>query len=347
MVGNYLSYQSATAVEENPMQGKYISLEQYMNFVSGYGEKASINLTRQFCFSSLSDNVQRVGMEFLYLHGYYSDLKKLIVRNKQSVNPINRKWGEVYQLFMDRKENIRPANEILKEIDMIKTNLPDLTCLIRFLKIYLHFDLMQFERFGFYLDKQSELIGEIEDSLLSSFFQLRYDEAHFMYYWRRNQVILARKYAFKALNTRLCHERKANIHVNLGLSYLFENYFSCIHHLEEAKKIGVQYDLKHIVHAVEQHNLPFVSAHFGYVQGVTTNDPSEQAHLSIAEGNMDKAREILNNLSLESPFRKYYKGLACEDRALLLRSYNEFIIQRSDYFFSRLPLKALKEKFDL
>ncbi|SDK14718.1 AimR family lysis-lysogeny pheromone receptor [Sediminibacillus albus] len=326
----------------DPMLHKHLTIEDYMNMISrDYPEEKVVFLTKQFCLTSESDYVKRTGLEFLYMNGYYQELDDLILINKQSLNSINRKWAYLYDLLVLRKKGTIPEHALLEEINQIKTNLAELNCIVGFMKIYLYYDLNEFEKLGDYLDQQSELINEIEDSFLSSLFFVRLNEILFTYYWKRNELILARKYAFQVLTESYCQERKANIHMHLGLSYLYDNYVQCVYHLDEAKRIAILYNKAVLIRAIEQQNFPFVSAHFGIIKGITTMDPSEQAHLAIAKGDYEKARKILKGISLDSPFRKYYLGMAEQDKGLLLRSYNDFIVKRSDYFFSRLPLLAL------
>ncbi|WP_051382148.1 MULTISPECIES: AimR family lysis-lysogeny pheromone receptor [Sediminibacillus] len=329
-------------VVEKPMLNKHMTIEDYVNTIRmDYTEDEVVHMTKLFCMGSTSDYVKRTGMEFLYMNGFFQELDILLLQNKQSVNPINRKWAYLYELFVLRKQSAKPKHELLEEVHHLKTNIAELNCLVGFMKIYLYYDLNEFEKLGDYLDHQSELISEIEDPFLTSLFFVRLNETLFTYYWKRNELILARKYAFQVLTYPYCQERKANIHMHLGLSYLYENYLQCIYHLEEAKRIATLYNKTTLIRAIEQQNYPFISAHFGVVDGVTTTDPSEQAHLAIARGDMDEAKRILKRISLESPFRKYYLGLAEQDKGILLRAYNDFIVKRSDYFFSRLPLLAI------
>ncbi|WP_053218126.1 AimR family lysis-lysogeny pheromone receptor [Virgibacillus senegalensis] len=332
-------------VVEEPMLNKHMTIEDYINSIhNDYTEDEVVHLTKVFCLNSTSDYVKRTGMEFLYMNGFFQELDFLLLQNKQSVNPINRKWANLYELLVLRKRGTKPQHELLDEVHQIKTNIAELNCLVGFMKIYLYYDLNEFEKLGDYLDHQSELINDIEDPFLTSLFFVRLNETLFTYYWKRNELILARKYAFQVLTYPYCQERKANIHMHLGLSYLYENYLQCIYHLEEAKRIATLYNKTTLIRAIEQQNFPFISAHFGVVDGITTTDPSEQAHLAIARGEMEEAKRILKRISLDSPFRKYYLGLAEQDKGMLLRSYNDFIVKRSDYFFSRLPLLAINDR---
>src|SRR4051812_25700096 len=59
-------------------------------------EEEVIELTRKFCLQSSSAEIQKKGMEFLYMNGFYDDLRFLITKNQLTDNPSNHLWAEVY-----------------------------------------------------------------------------------------------------------------------------------------------------------------------------------------------------------------------------------------------------------
>lgn len=299
-------------------------------------------LLRKFCLHSTSDEISKKGMEFLYMRGYYDDLQLLINKNKEAGNPSNRKWAAVYQLTIDQMNRWYPLHEILEHAENLKTEEPELKLLIEFLKVSIYFDLNEYGRIGNFLDKQQHLVEIIEDRFLLSFFNIRLQQNMFMYYLVRNELIIARKYAFRVLNQAKNPKTKINVNINLGLSYMYETYYQGMYHLSESLKIAKKHNMHHDITIIEQNNIPFLASHFKKVEGITSTDKSEQAHIEIAKGNYAKAEEILSEIPMNSPFRMYYLGMAKQDKNILLKSYNSFIEERSDYFFSRLPLNALK-----
>ncbi|WP_164667601.1 AimR family lysis-lysogeny pheromone receptor [Virgibacillus doumboii] len=300
-------------------------------------------LTRKFCLQSSSDEVQKTGMEFLYMNGYYEDLELLIKKNKESINRSNQKWAKVYQVTMDRKLNRYPLNELLMRAERIKTDDPALKIVIEFIKISIYYSLSEYGKLGNFLEKQQRLFEKVEDQYLLSFYNLRLYQNLFMYYLVRNEVIMARKYAFRMLNQSTNPDTISRTHINLGLSYLFDTYYQAMYHMTEALKISEKFNLHRRMKCMKQNNIPFISAHFKNVDGITSTDKSEQAHLEIAKGNFRQAEAILDEIPINSPYRIYYLGMAKQDKSILLQAYNNFIEQRSDYFFSRLPLNALKQ----
>ncbi|MDL4838870.1 AimR family lysis-lysogeny pheromone receptor [Aquibacillus rhizosphaerae] len=320
-----------------------LSLNQFITMVSlDNNEKTVIQLARQFLIESKCESDWRVGMEFLYMNGFYNDLNVLIERNKHSDNPINRKGAQIYELMIARLDHHLPSHVVIEQVNNITTDIPELKCLIRFLTISINFSAHKYDCLGYYLDEINSLMLHIENPLLASLYKARLNMLLFIYYWKRNELILARKHAYRALNQTYNLERKSQLHINLGLSYIYDDYTSCVYHLNEALKFAEMFNNKRLIRAIKDRNYPFVCAHFGVVENLKTNDPSEQAHIEIAKGNFQGAKAILRGIDEITPFRKYYLGLATGERDLFISSYNDFIEKRSDHFFARLPLHELK-----
>ncbi|AVR00557.1 hypothetical protein OBCHQ24_16600 [Oceanobacillus iheyensis] len=321
-----------------------LSLRELMEILyHEHPEDTVIELTRKWCLQSNSDDILKKGMEFLYMNGFYKDLQVLIEKNSQCPTSSNRMWAAVYQNILDRRLKKYTPHESLQRIKHIETKDPELKCLVEFFKVTTYYELNQFSRLGNFLAIQPELFAVVEDKLLLSYFKTRLNQILLTYHLTRNELIMARKYAFRVLNQTENPRTMASMHIKLGLSYTFDTYFQGMYHLSEAVKIAKQHKLDKVVKLVKERNIPFLSAHFNQVENISSPDPSEQAHIEIAKGNNQRAIELLDDLPLDSPFQLYYLGKAKQDKNLLLQSYNFFIEKRSDYFFSRLPLSLLKQ----
>ncbi|MEN2767318.1 AimR family lysis-lysogeny pheromone receptor [Ornithinibacillus xuwenensis] len=306
-----------------------------------HNDQEVLDLTRKFCLQSSSSEIQKKGMEFLYINGFYEDLQQLIVKNQKSDHSSNRNWAEVYQIMMDRRAKRYSSGEMRLRLREINPSDPELKCLIELLIVDTYYSQQDFSKIGNLMDKQHELFDAIQDNFMLSSFNLRLYQKLFIYYWKRNELIMARKYAFRALNQSNSPATKASIHVNLGLTYTFDTYYQGMYHLKEALKIANDFKLDKLIYAINNFNIPFLAAHFRRPGDMRTNDVSEQAHLEIAKGNNEKAIELLSDVDLNSPFKKYYMGLAKRDKNLLSEACNMFV-ERSDYFFCRLPINAIK-----
>ncbi|PAV31339.1 hypothetical protein CIL05_01410 [Virgibacillus profundi] len=320
-----------------------LTLEQLMELLTQkHDDQTVVKLMRKYCLKSTSNDIQKKGMEFLYINGFYEDLAILIQKNKESASASNRNWAEVYDSMMDRKQKKCAPYQVIQRVQKIKSTEPELQCLIEFAKVTSYYDMNEYNKLGNFLEIQQQLFESIEDRLLISYFNIRLHQTLFFYYLSRNELIIARKYAYRALNETGNIRTKIGLHINLGLSYTFETYFQGMYHLSEALNLAKKENLLNAIKAIEQNNIPFLSAHFREVDNISSTDKSEQAHIEIAKGNYTEAIKILNEIPLDSPYKLYYMGKAKQDKNLLLKSYNYFIEKRSDYFFSRLPLNEIK-----
>ncbi|WP_226036317.1 AimR family lysis-lysogeny pheromone receptor [Aquibacillus saliphilus] len=321
---------------------EYLSLNHFITLNKTLDERTMIEQCRVFCLQSEIESVRRTGMEFLYMNGFYDDLEQLILKNSKSVSKVDREWAEVYQLMLASKESILSLHQLKEQSYKIDTTIPELKCLLHFIKVNIDYMAYQYDSLGYYLDEIKELIYEIECPVLSSLYETRLNAVLFTYFWKRNQLILARKHAYKAINNTISIERKAKVHINLGLTYIYDDFASSAYHLNEALKITEKFNMPQLTTSIIEKNYPFVCAHFGKIGKLQTNDPSEMAHIEIAKGNLKAATDILTTIPT-TPFRKYYLGLATGSENLLLESCNEFIEQRSDFFFAKLPIIAMEK----
>ncbi|WP_373893952.1 AimR family lysis-lysogeny pheromone receptor [Virgibacillus sp. CBA3643] len=313
------------------------------SFAHEYDAKARMELTRNFLMRTSSDNVRKKGMEFLYVNGFYEDLQILIQKNWGSENSSNRDWARVYQLTIDRKLTRYHPSEIVRKAENMKTDEPELKCLLEFVKVTAYYNMNQYNKVGNFLENYQYLFQQVDDRIMVSFFTIRLHHIFLTYYLLRNELIMARKYAYRILNQTSNNLTKVDVHIKLGLSYTFDSYFQGMHHLAEALKLAREHQLTKHIRVIEHQNIPFLAAHFNQVDNIKTDDKSEQAHIEIAKGNYTGAITILNELPTDSAFKLYYMGRAKQDKKMLLQSYNYFIEKRSDFFFCRLPLKALMQ----
>lgn len=307
-----------------------------------HDSKTSLQLAKDYFFRSTSFDIQKKGMEFLYMNGHCLELRKMIARNRNSGNSSNQKWAKVYQIVFDRKAGNFPPQTIIKQLDAIETDEPELISIIEITKVSCYVDMHMFSALADFLDQYHKWFNQVRDQAFLSYLNIRIELLLMYYYLSKNLVILARRSANRLLKEEsISPYLKISAHTHLGFSYLFESYAETMTHMQQAMQIACDNHYDEVIDVFKNRNIPFVAAHFNQADHITSNDKSEQAHLEIARGNNERAIEILNELPLDTPFQLYYMGKAKQDKELLCRASNQFIEQSSDYFFCRLPLSEL------
>lgn len=320
-----------------------LSLGEFINITSReHSKQAVIELTREFILTSSSREINKKGMEFFYMHGLYDDLRLLIKINKGYTEQSSQNWAQMYQLLLDRLFKQYVPLDLLEQISRINTNEADLNCLQGLAKIAVYFDIRDYAQAGTQLMAQTSLCEELDDIYLHTSFTTKLYAYLFNYYLIKNELVTARKYAYRALNKHNSPNTEAQLHAYLGLSYIFDTYFQGMYHLSKALKIAKTHHLTNLIHTLEQRYIPFTCAHFNQTDGIQSTLSAQQAHLAIANGDNARAMEILRHLPEENPFVLYYMGVAAQDKQILMKSYTYFIEKESNYFFSRLPLNALQ-----
>ncbi|MFC3040417.1 AimR family lysis-lysogeny pheromone receptor [Virgibacillus xinjiangensis] len=298
---------------------------------------------RTKCLNENDSLLLKVGLEYIYINGFYKDMDEMIQKNRETGIPSNIQWAEVYQLMMDAVHQVKSPHLILQQAGRLQTEEPELICLLEYVKLHAHINMNKYSEFGNFLNQYQYYLEEVEDRLLKYAFRIRLYSLLLFYHLMRNEVLMARKFGYRLLQQTFNDKTKVNAHMKLGLSYTFESYEQGMLHLREALKLAEKQELHQRIYEIRHNNIPFLAAHYGRPEGITTEDKAEQAHLEIAKGNNDKAIDILNSLDEETPFSVYYLGKAKQDREILLRAYRMFIRDRRDFFFSRLSLQAIRE----
>ncbi|WP_163539764.1 AimR family lysis-lysogeny pheromone receptor [Gracilibacillus sp. YIM 98692] len=340
--------QSVHNIVNQFMQSK-IELPLYVLYQQINMDPQEVDAMRVACLATKSDESQRVAMEYLYSHGLLKDLQVLIDRNKKSDNFLNRKWAEVYQLFYNRrtfsKKSAKPGspNQYLQQVQRMKIDNDEhsLQILHDLMHIYCYFDMHQYRYIGTYNDRIKERLLDLNDPLLYKLLQSRLNETLIIYHWKRNELILSRKYGYRLLEETNNLRKKMDVHNILAQGYLFESYDQAINHVHIAIDIAKELENERALFGLTNYTLPFISSYHCKTDGIETTDKAEQAHLSLAKGDVQTCIAILEAFEELTPFQQYYLGLARQDKHLLRRSYQRFIEERDDYFYAKLPLEAL------
>ncbi|TCT23410.1 hypothetical protein EDD68_107124 [Melghiribacillus thermohalophilus] len=327
--------------------GEQDNLYEVIQHVSKCKSKQeSMEIIKFFILSSHSKQIQREGMEFLYWNGFYDELIKVVQNHKNYTDMLSRQWAEIYEFIYLQKKNRINESQLLDHLKHFVSDEPEILILKDFMCVYSYYKMKEYDMLGKYIDPISDNLMKVPSIFLRNYFNMRLNEVLFHYHWKMNELITARRYAFKVINESYNEEKKATLYSHLGQTYVFESYETTMKYLNKAYQIANDYQYPHLKNLLKHHTIPFVHAYYGKTDSIETNDRSEQAHLEIARGNHQAAMDLLDQITKITPFRLYYYGLAKKDRGLLMKAHHAFITEYKDHFYAQLPLKAI-EKLNL
>ncbi|MYL34243.1 hypothetical protein GLW08_10240 [Pontibacillus yanchengensis] len=326
-------------------QSSNLSLYTFSHLVPSICDnEEGTQLMRDYCLQSNSPEARYHSLEFFLMNGYGAEFIKLLHENKYSSNLYDQIWAQLYELLSKIEKKEMLSDEVFIELEKVAPLSDEQTCVILFIKLYCFYDMNRLDVIDSLTNEIYSRIEVLEPSILKDSLLFRLNEVLQRYHWRRNELILSRKYGYKIIKQKnISLNRKCKTHQCLGLSYLYDSYDQAMFHLKQARNIAERYSLKDQEYYISQQNIPFVSAYHHRVEGITSKEPSEQAHIALAKGDYQEARIILSSFQTLTSFQMYYLGIATQNHHLFIKSYNKFVNENSHHFFARLPLRELKK----
>ncbi|GGF30314.1 hypothetical protein GCM10010954_31820 [Halobacillus andaensis] len=312
--------------------------ERYHFFLKSHSNERAAELTKDYCietsFQTIDD--QLACFEFLYMNDYINDLETILHTKDNHAEP-----SFLYEKLIKRREKAFSLHE-LKEFESLIFRHPSLKCLHLFIMIYMYYDLKMYTALDKYIDLCCVHLLAVREPLFYYYMNLRFDELSFHHYWKTNNLILARKYAYKYISKVIAPRKLSSMHHNLSLTYVFEDYDSSMYHADQALKIAETHDFSSMTKILKNNTIPFIAAFHQRTENMTTSDLVETAHIALAENEWDKARAILTSLPTLTPFQESYLGLATQNSKILRHAHQRFLQENGDLFFAMLPQLYLK-----
>ncbi|MFP7492572.1 AimR family lysis-lysogeny pheromone receptor [Terribacillus saccharophilus] len=307
--------------------------------------KQITDMTAKFCLQSDSAAVNFAAMDFLGMNFFEKELQLLVDRNKRSANRRNRTYACLYELIIQYQAYKLPGNEFDRQINRLQVDFPEGKALVLIGRIYQHFHNHDYHMIGYYLDELQDTIMLIKDYFMRVMMGVRVDKLLFLYHWKRNELIIARKHGRSILNHTYLPGQRAMQHYKMGLTYLFDDKIASFSHLAEGSKMAKRYNAECLVQMLEKQVLPIVAAYFGIPHAYLTDDPLALAYIEYQLGEVGRARKRypIWKAEKQTAFYKFFYGLIHHKKDHLVASYHQFIHRHKDFYFSRFPMYAIQE----
>lgn len=288
----------------------------------------------KWCLQLEKPENMRFAMEYTSLNGNFDVLMELIKR-QQNEGRKNKQWAEVYQLLLDMLLSTTSTEEIIERSRSFKSLDSEMTILSRIIEVYAIYKEQKYSVMFEMAKSLEKQIEAIEGDYIRESFMVRCCEMFASGYLAKNDIKKARYYSNVVFNSKLCASLKGGASYIIGMSFLFEDYDLCVSNLELSDELR----RKNKTLEGSSRNIEFAKIHWGVSLDRNSLNFAELAHLEAKAGNKDKSLMYLEkDLAKEknSPFKKYYKGLALSDVSHLWDSYSDFLSQ-GNLFFANLP----------
>lgn len=294
--------------------------------------------TRKFIqsstFSLFED--QLAAIEFLYMNDYLTDVEVQL-----SQGGYDQDITKLYRIIVDRKK-IPLTSKETRDIESFEFTHPSLQVLHLFLLVYAHNDMKKYGSMDKYMDVILESLLKINEPLFHYYMKLRFDELTFQHYWKTNNILLAKKFAYKFINAGLSPKKQAAMNHHLALCHVFEDYHTAMSYVDKSLEITKQYELNRYKQILLNNTAPFIAAFHEKAENIHTTDLVEKAHVAIANNDRSTGIRILSSLGSLTPFQESYLGLAKRDLTMLENAKRRFIHDNGDLFFAQLPEHYMK-----
>lgn len=290
-------------------------------------------------------NNVKIALEFLAANNANSSLKSYIndlkEENIDSVTP----FLNIYELMGEYQETKVADESFLTKINSLKETNANLRFLKQMLKSYYYVDNRDVTRIKESLSKAEKELGKVKDVELKSIYEIRvlemkatialFLDTNFQEARKANERILNETDFFGAVY-------QANAYYKMGMSYFFESPDICIHNLKKAAKLYRNSGNEDRAKDIENNELNMAAVMWNKVESIeeVKGTPSE-AHYLVKIGMEEKALEVIETLNENSPFTKFYKGLAMNEPFLLLESL-KMLCDKGMNFYAKLPEIALE-----
>jgi len=229
-----------------------------------YNCETKTEILRKTFMKNHTQILQKNGMEFCYIYGFFHNLEELIAKNKQSPHQDNWKWARIYEILLDiqtGKQEFCSWLEALKQMNNRAPETQEMECLIQLTKVNIatqtnNTDEIKSSFHTFYQNYQ-----RMEDRMLAYYFNLRFSTYKMRYFFENHELIALKMTAYDILKETDVPTITTIAHIFLGASYIVHSYDQVISHFRTALQIAEANGLKYLIRAIEDSCLPFVYAH--------------------------------------------------------------------------------------
>jgi hypothetical protein len=254
--------------------------------------------------------------------------------------------ANAYTLLLERQQSEDTPSDFMKRIKGMRYKTPEGKFLRQMLFAYYYSDVRCFSLMDDNLSIAEALLDNISSQDLRELYSLRIKELKAVsLLFNSNRKEEARKLCEEIAQSEVLDNPtyRAGAYFRMATSYMFSSYDMTEAFFKKAAKIYRETGRGNVADGLESNEMEFARVLWGKVDDpAELSDDSNRAFYYARNGKSEEALEVIALLNQESPFTKYYEGLAQNDPSLLLESLVKFI-KGGDMVYSELPYIELQK----
>lgn len=298
---------------------------------------------------------RREALGIAFHTGKFDLLKIIIDMEKESNNPENKEWADVFELMYKRFSNPTNSKEYLNLIldKKEKVTTVEMKIVLELLTVHTMFQTGNYALITQRFHELEKKIKKTSNKFIKHCIQVRFMEAYCVISLQRGKILETRSICNEIFeifeNEPWFRIIYATALFKMGESYIFEDYEKSKEYLEKT----IDFLNKDVIYGMvrkrkmAEYTLSFLKIHHGIeleTLDVSEIHPAEVAYLKIKQNKQDEAIGILNNLLYTnnglSDIQTFYLGLALNDEEIAKKSLQKFE-DAGNIFYSILSKKHL------
>jgi hypothetical protein len=281
---------------------------------------------KKYLIEKLAEAKNIESKDFAFIYGTYAKLSNEEIDSHEGIQMINRKGFTSYETLVFSK----------------------------IVQIYEYYKLRLFDNILCLSNELQSELDNINDEFLRESYKIRMNLILVVIQLHKGMIQKSREYALNTLKyDNIPNYYKITTLLNLGNSYIMENYEKSFEYLQKGLDMAIKYSFSKSITQFKR-SLNFLMNYWGkeplYLDfnSQEISDIHEIAFMYIRKGNKDKALEILNQIKqdnmiyLQKGFHYFYRGLIDYNKENFYQSIINFKLA-GDHFFRNLPLIELRK----
>lgn len=294
----------------------------------------------------------RYCLEYTSIHNMHDITYQLIAELAASKNRTDREWAKAYQYFNDIAVQQHEPVSFLKRLDEFIPKQDEMKILKTIAKCQALFQLDKHREISDLLNKIAKDIEELISDFMKESLNTRVNLILNNIFLYQNNIDEAREASRYVINQEIAENIKGGAYLNLGHSYLFEDYEKARRYYLTALSFFNQRGRDDLVVATKN-TISFLQSYYKIDREYTYNggsyqEKSDYIYYLAQKGDRIRAKELLNEIDINTlpdwnkGFYYYYLGLIEESKQPFFEAVKWYRLT-SNFFHLQLPIKALRE----